>query len=247
MADSGWFNEKTRRKLQLTIYVTMIVLAVTLVLVFSAAVALGGRFSLSDRLAMLNDVFAGCAVLLAVIAGAIALQAHAAATGTPSVEMQVWLGSSKRNELTILSVVQPNGWRRSIGVAGQSVLHIRLRNKSKFDAQNIRLLVTFCGIAFSRTFDGRHDGWRIIDSVEEAGSTMTDWVSDSWLYADSTVRVPGLDLESLIELKTLASPCLKVRVLTHDHQRTIELPITFTTPKSATNLHENLRAEPEWL
>ena len=247
MAGGSWFNAKTRRRLQLTIYVTMIVLAVTLVLVFGVTVALGRRFSLSDRLAIMNDVFAGSAVLLAVIAGAIALQAHASATGAPSVKLQVWLGSSRCNELVILSDSQSNGWRRSIDVAGQSVLHIRLRNESKFDAQQIRLLATFRGMAFSRTFDGRRDGWRIVDSVEGIGSTTADWVSDSWLYAGSAIRVPGLDLDSLVEVTPSEPPRLQLRIFTAGHQRTIEVPVTFATPKTVPASQKDPRPGHEWL
>ncbi len=220
-----WFDVRTRRRLQLAIYATLILLAVAVVVVLGIATA-RARLDLDIRLAILNDVLAGAAVLLGLVAGALALHAHAAATGTTSVRAQVWLGSSRRNELVVLADSGPTGRFRSIGVEGQGALHIRLRNESRFDARQLRLLVTFSGLVFERRFSGRRDGWRVIDAVDGTGGTALDWVDDSWLYAGSTLRVPAVDLSSLVESDP-GKACLELRVLTNSHEYKITVPITF--------------------
>src|SRR5689334_7280684 len=104
-----WYNAQVRRRLQITLYVVAAGFVLMLTVVLIASIVQGSDFSRSDKLAALNDIIAGAALILALASGAIALQSFAASTNTPDIEIQVWFGGVQMNRLTVLSEVTRDG------------------------------------------------------------------------------------------------------------------------------------------
>jgi len=251
MGTPNWLTPRVRRRLQLSVYITSIALTVVVVVVGGSTVFAGDAFSFSDRLAVLNDILAGSAVALALVGAAIALQAHAAATGIPSIGVQVWLGSTDKNQPVLVSDLLPDGRLQVQGVSGQSTLHVRLRNTEDFDATNVRLLVTLSGALFTGTPTGRTNGWRVVD-VGPAGATSVDWVSDCWIYADSTLRLPPVELPEIRQTAAGSQAFIHIRLFANSFQSERKLEVTFldsTAPPHSPPTPGALQPPPppEWL
>src|SRR5687768_1612914 len=106
---ASWFNPRVRRRLQIAVYAIMIAVAVSLVGILALIVVFKAQFSTSDRLAAINDVLAGGALLLALTAALITLQAQAGASGIPRFAVQLWLGEAARREMIVVAAPGPAG------------------------------------------------------------------------------------------------------------------------------------------
>src|ERR1700733_4019697 len=96
---NAWFTARVPRRLQITLYSVAVLAAVLITVVLITAIDGNKGFAVSDRLAAINDVLAGAALVLGLTAGGIALQSFAAATGTPEIKVQLWFGGDPRNRL----------------------------------------------------------------------------------------------------------------------------------------------------
>ncbi len=228
MAGTGsWFTAKVRRRLLITIYAVVGVVAVLLAVVLVAAILYRSKFSLSDRLSAINDVFAGAALLLALAVGAIALQSFAASTGTPEIRVQTWLGRDLKNRLIVVSDREPGGALRSVAGPGQNQLHIRLRNVSRFEAAQVTVSLRFEGLTFDRNFDDRVNEWRVVDAVDGEGATAAEWIGPAVLHAEASRRLPELDLRSMTCTAETAAGALIVAVAASGYANTVRVPVQF--------------------
>jgi hypothetical protein len=91
-------NSRLRRWLLLRTYILVLIAVAAIACVLTGTV-LSSKASLSDRLAEAGDVLAGGTLALALLAGLVALQAYASATGLPDLKLQILFGISDLNEL----------------------------------------------------------------------------------------------------------------------------------------------------
>ena len=225
---SSWLGPSLRRRFQLLIYATIIAVSVALAAVLTAALVFRSTFDLSDRLSAINDTFAGAALLLGLIAGLIALQAHAAATGLPDIRVQVWLGGDKPNRLTLVAEPTNYGRLRSMRVGDQTLMHIRLDNRSDYSADELVVSVYFRGFAFDGEFGAEINGWRVVDAVEGTGATAAEWASGSALHGHTTRRLPELDTKSLVQLSLSTHCVVEILVASNGYLRRVPpVPVKF--------------------
>lgn len=123
----------------LTLYSALVLAVSAAVAVFVITVLSSPRPSFSDRLAEAGDWLAAGTLALAAIAGLVALQAYAAATGLPRLQLRLEVGASDPN-LPVLGTedaVRGEGstifWGMGFGF-GQ--IRISLNNASAYSARN---------------------------------------------------------------------------------------------------------------
>jgi hypothetical protein len=205
---------------------------VALAAILSAAIALQEKFSIENQLSAINDVFAGASLLLAVLAGLIALQAHAAGTGMPLIEVQLWLGDDLTSRLVMVSEKRSDGTLRSVAVAGQNTLHLRLRNVSGHDADNLTVLLQFHGMACDKIFGADVNGWRIVDSAPGQGAVAAEFVSGVRLHRSTGRRLPALELGTSVQTEKHTPTAIDVHIVCDRYSRQVTVPVTFAPRQS---------------
>jgi hypothetical protein len=248
MTDGGsWFSPKVRRRLLITLYVVTVLVAVLLTVVLVAAITSRTKFSLSDRLAAINNVIAGAGLILALSGGLITLRSLAA-KGSPEIQVQVWFGGDRKNGAVVVASPSEDGMLRSVDVAGQACLNVRLKNVSRFDASDLVVSVHLEGMFFDRDFDTTANGWRIIDAVEGRGAIAAEWIGYSLLHGQSTRRLPELDMRSIVSRPDAAHCALHIHVASVGHTRKIDVPVQFlqARPTGGVEPVEGV-SPPDWL
>jgi hypothetical protein len=193
---------------------------------------------LADRLAETGDVMAGGTLALALIAGLIALQAYAAATGLPDLEFQIWFPFSYANRPVLLAERRYEDETAPLYVSGpgkQISAAIRVRNKSGYSAKNPAVIIRLNGMAFST--DELSSGWSEVDFANTVGTTAVQWDGTSYIHGWSARRVPRLDLYRLHTVPAWGESKFVVELLADGYRREIEIPVRFTTDADS---------DPEW-
>jgi hypothetical protein len=245
MTDRRWWRPppRARRRIQLSLYALTFALAVSLTIALATVFYRWPHMELDNRLSAINDVFAGGALLLSLAAGIIALQALAA-TGPPSLTLQVWFGTDRPNRLVLVGATAADGRMRSLPVAGQNVLNIRVRNDSKFDASNLVVLVYFRDLAFGRPFGEALGEWRVVDAERDAGAVAAEWVSTAMVHRTTTRRLPSLDLEA-VTARGSGEPRLEIFLACAGYVRPVVVNVEIRD-RSVTDLAP-YDESPEWL
>jgi len=234
-----------RRRLQITLYTVGVGVAALLAAILSGAIAFRGDFSISDRLSAINAVLAGAALVLALIGGVVALQSYASATGSPDVLVQVWFGSDAVNNLAVVVDVGPDGSMRSVNVAGQASLSVRLKNGGLYDASDVVVSVYFRHFYFDQPLDLIINEWRVIDVVDGKGALAAESSALPMLHASTTRRLPVLDLRSIARPPGLPPGEVILRVAGARYYRELAIPVRFLrSDSSSPNPPASL---PEWL
>ena len=187
-------------------------MAALLTIVIAVAVSVRQDFTLSDRLAAVNAVFAGAAVVLALVGGGIALQSFKSSTGSPEIQVQVWFAGDSANALSVVAESDGDGRLRSINVGGHARLRVRLKNTSQFDASNLLVNVRLEGLFFDQEVGASAGEWRIVDAVEGKGAMGAEWSGNSLLHAESTRRLPDLDMRRILAVPELGPYNLQLYV-----------------------------------
>lgn len=240
-----WLSPRARRRLLITLYAVGVGVAASLAAILGGAIAFRDDFSLSDRLSAINDVFAGAALVLALIGGIVALQSYASATGSPDIRVQVWFGSDTVNDLAIVVDVGSDGSMRSVNVAGQASLSIRLRNGGLYDASDVVVSVYFRDFYFDQALDSIINGWRVIDAVDGKGALAAESSALPMLHASTTRRLPVLDLISIARPPGLPPGEMVLRVASARYYRELTIPVRFLRSDSSSPSPPS--SLPEWL
>ena len=240
-----WLTVKTRRRLQWVAYIVIFGVVLGLSIVLAAANAFRDDFVMGDRLSAINDVFAGASLVLALAVGLIALQAHQESTGVPDIRLQLAVGAGPPNSIQVVAALDQNGLLTSVPVAGATVLHLRLANKSRHEASDVLVSLEFEGCVFGREFGQEIDGWRVVDSVTGCGARSVEYEGFT-VHGMTTRRVPSLDLKSLSLLVGATEASIDVRISsTRGYQRARPVPVHFLDSGSSAPTPNN--SSPTWL
>jgi len=247
--DRLWHDSRLRRRVALASIGVLLLLVTAATAVF-VGVALSSSAKFSDRLAEVGDYIVAGTLLLAVIAGLVALLAYAAATGLP--DLQVRLNVSMITSKPEGRVISPFPF----------IIEIWLRNKSGFSAKNPAVAIRF-GAVFALQKDPS-SGWTLIDYgltgtkslFEKKGNLIitntvhaTQWDGGPAysIHGYSTRRLPDLMFDGLNQGSEQGSPTITVELLADGgYRRMISFPlplVDYEDPKRTETTHKEL---PEW-
>jgi hypothetical protein len=163
-----------RRRVFLIGYVALLLLVLGVTAGGLTVFTEGGHLDLANRLTMIGDIIAGSALLLSFCAALLALLAYAAATGLPSLSVQVWFGASRKNFPVFTSRREENGWLVVGPPSRQTEARISIYNRGLYSARNPILIVKLEAMFV-------HDAQNFPDWVavdEEHGFGVTSWQWD---------------------------------------------------------------------
>lgn len=179
------------RRTAMLVTVTVAIIGILVVTgIVSATVAVGHRPT-SDRIALVGEVITAATLLLAAVAGLVAVLAYALSTGAPNLEVKVTNAENPYRQPTI-----DLGPDDSINVCKDEELAISLRNVSSYSARNPVVTVRMVGFIFSEAQSVRD--WEIIDwnpfRPDEKHKVQWDGGVDYSVHGRSTRRLPPLQL-----------------------------------------------------
>jgi hypothetical protein len=247
-------NSHARRNVGIAIYVALLACA------FSATVAgvifLYGdkKVDINTRLVGIGDLAAGSTVILAVIAGLVALQAYAAATGLPSLKLQVWFNYSEKNEPVFQARTESDEiWTTTDLPPGQTTAMIFLQNTSSFSARNPAVILKLKSVrADAKSFDGRSWSFfelpsRVVDA-EEAQVFQWDGGADFSIHGHSVRRLPDLNLGSVSYSPKWRTPRMTIEVVADGgFRRNIVMSISFIHDNEYISSPSKVKGADEWL
>jgi len=195
---------------------------------------LSSSSDLSDRLAEVADVIAGGTAALGVVAGLIAIQAYAAATGLPKLEVQIWFAASEKNNPVFRARRTPAGLLEAALPAEQTTAAVSLRNRSHYSANGVVVIVKLSSVMSgldSRSSFG--DKWTVFEFPDIAlGSKelVVQWDSgaDGVIHGGAGRRLPDLRLGPLSCTDSWAQPMLEVEIIADGgYHRAVQMPVYF--------------------
>jgi len=248
-------NSRIRRWMLLVAYSALLVVVLAVMLVVSVGF-FHSKELLSDKLAEVADVIAGGTAVLAVIAGLVAIQAYAAATGLPKLEIQVWFETSEKNRPIFRIRDIGNGLFETIPLSQTRAL-ISLRNRSHYGARNVVVTIKLESIAadandiLSATGTAA-DEWKTFSFPDAAfgeRELVVQWQSspDVIFHGGAYRRLPDLDL-GLLRYSSSWPPPEMVAELFADggYRRCVRFTIGFVD-EGAPVAHIRDRKVREWL
>jgi hypothetical protein len=226
-------DTRTRRRLLLGAYSLLLVAALTSILVASLLL-LTSKVDLADRLAETADVIAGGTAVLAVIAGLVALQAYAAATGLPSLEVQVWFSTSAKNVPVFKAREVHRDFVETTDPPSQTTATISLRNRSPYAARDPLVIVKMSPI-FCNAVDGvsAGDQWTVFqlpDASSSGTEVIVQWDGGpgSIVHGHSSRRLPNLNFGKLSYDRSWQPPEMEVVMIADGgYHRSAALRISF--------------------
>jgi hypothetical protein len=179
---------------------------------------------------------------LALIAGLVALQAYAAATGLPDLEIKLSFPFSHPNQ-PAFTLAKAELGEAVARTQSQSLARIFIRNRSNYSAKNPAAVVRINGMAIGPTSYSASGDWVAIGYYSTLGITELQWDGGSTysIHGHSTRRLPNLNMQGLTYGATDAS--FTVELLADGYRREINIPVRFMEP----GMHLEDAEAPEWL
>jgi hypothetical protein len=156
-----WRDPRAKRRFLLGLYSFLLLAVMAAVLVRVVSVAGSESPGLSDRLAEAGDWLAGGTLALAAIAGLVALQAYASATGLPDLRLSLIIDGPPIPE------VDPDPERpiNPQTVTGPFKFHIAIKNDSGYSARNPAVVMRLPGNYLATRSSRIGEGWTVTDGA----------------------------------------------------------------------------------
>jgi hypothetical protein len=247
-------DTRTRRRLLLGIYSLLLILVLAAIL-GTSIMLLTARTGLQDRLAETADVITGGTAVLAVIAGLVALQAYAAATGLPKLEVQVWFSNSAKNTPVFRAREVRQQVVETTGPPSQTTAMVSLRNSSSYAARDPVVIVKISPVIYSG-LDGfpMGDQWTVFQLPDASSSNMEvtvqwDGGPGSIIHGHSSRRLPDLHLGQLSYDQSWRAAQMQIlMVADRGYRHQAALPICFLTDgDSSQRIGRQSKRIREWL
>jgi hypothetical protein len=152
-------DTRVRRRLLLGFYAVLLFAVIVAVLVLVITVISARSPGLSDRLAETGDWLAGATLALAAVAGLVALQAYASATGLPDLQLSLII------EGPLIPDADPDEEvpASPVRLTGPFTFHIAIKNLSGYSARNPAVVMRLSPNYLATQARTIADGWTIID------------------------------------------------------------------------------------
>jgi hypothetical protein len=254
-------DSRLQRRAVLGFYAALVLAAAAVTGVLAWLIPWSHHAALGDRAAEIGDVLVGGTLVLAFIAGLVALQAYAAATGLPNLEIQMTFPFSSPNNPVFLAKPDENQANIWILVTpAQSLPVISVRNVSGYSARNPAVVIRLTAMGFVNTSMG--EGWTLIDAPltllidgslpPRAGATL-QWDGGIYsIHGHSSRRLPKLDFDVLHTVPEWGEPKFVIELLAEGYRKEIEIPARFTLDPKDSEWHPEIgsvfrKVQPSWL
>jgi hypothetical protein len=236
-------DSRVQRRLLLGTY-SVLLLAVAGGTAAVAVTLLSSHGGSADHLAEVGDAFAGGTLLLALLAGAVAVQAYAYASGLPRLMFQVQFEFSEPNKPVFQAELEDNGWTKARDFK-QTTGRVILRNVSAYSARNPAVVARLHGMAFLGQGNSMRKNWTTIVFVNTVGATAIQWDGGPAysIHGHSTRHIP-LDLSKLWHIPAWGVPSITFELLAEGYRRVVNVPVDFTLDGHP---RFNIRDQPDWL
>jgi hypothetical protein len=202
----------------------------------------------ADRLAETADVLAAGTLVLAILAAFVALQAYAAATGLPDLQVQLTFGFSYPNRPVFRAKLGEDGSSQVAAPFKQVYCIVSVYNKIGYSARNPAVIIRLKGMAFLPRPDDTK--WAEIDFAQTQGATAVQWDGGNQsIHGRSSRRLPGLNFTGLQTVPVWGQPVFVVELLAEGgYRKEREIPVRFVPEDSEweTNVPASERPS-EWL
>jgi hypothetical protein len=221
-------DTRTQRLLTIGAYGLLLSIVTLAILTGSLVWLLSGR---TDHLAVIGNFLSLGTLALALIAGLVALQAYAAATGLPDLRLRISFPPAPPN---VIRFPKPPDFdvEHNIHVTiptGQTVATIRIRNMSIYPARNPTVIVHLNGSSITNSGDSLHrDGehWTVVESSWRGIAALRwDGGPAYSIHGSSERPIPQLDLQGLSY--GIDKPSFKFELLADGYRREICVPIKY--------------------
>jgi hypothetical protein len=247
-------NFRRRRASLLSLYSLFLALVFVAILI-AAILAFKSSSSMADRLAEVADIVGIGTALLAVLAGFIALQAYAAATGLPDLKFQVWFGNSRKNYPVLRAHEGQRGFLESTGPPSQARALVTIRNKGRYSARDPLLIIKISPIQCMNSSELHlGDHWRLIsfpDVLSADRELVLEWTGGlgGMIHGRSSRRLPDLQLGPLARDPSWPVTRLNVEVVADGaYRRAVDIPIHFVVGGSSqAAMPSRFDGDKEWM
>lgn len=191
----------------------------------------------SDRVAVIANLLAFGTLLLALVAGIVALAAYSAATGLPNL----WLKINEPFALFIepptrpikITFVSDNTRRPTALSLEDNFLRLAVRNSTKYAARTPAVIIEFDGAAIRQDMYGVSNDW----TATSRDTRTRDVLALQWdggpnyaIHGNSTRHLPEVNLQGLYSDPTYQRTEMVISLLADGYSRKeIRLAIRFVT------------------
>jgi hypothetical protein len=183
------------------------------------------------RIAVIGDVFAAGALIIAVIAGVVAIRAYAAAAGRPDLVPIIRFPGSAPNEPRLL--VDPhwsssNGKIRVLADFQQLRAELSIRNDGRFSARTPALRVHLEGLSGLRLDVKQHPRWQPqITGPNGYVCMQWDGGADGPVHGNWERYLPKLNFKNVMVMDPDAEPpVIRLEVVAEGYRCERAVPIT---------------------
>jgi hypothetical protein len=211
----------------LRIYIALLIAVGACVVVMAILALSASGTDFSDRLVEAGDWLAGGTLALAAVAGLVAVQAYAAATGLPRLEIQMRLsaGNLDASKVEVTQRFDGEPAQVDFGPGSTRMLRISLKNLSGYSAQNPALVVRLKAMAVGFQTNPPGQGWMSINSGD-GGVTELQWDGGpTYSIHGYSTRHISLAFRSLTYFPESGEPSLDLELLAEGYRRAFNLPV----------------------
>lgn len=179
-------------------------------------------WSLAERLALVGDLLTASTVLLAVLAGLIALAAYAAGTASPDLDVEVRFRFSFSNEPVLQLEAPDESGSAAIAPYRQCEAEVLVHNRASHSARNAAVLIRLIGMG---GISGS-PGWASLDFVNTVGATAVQWEggADYAIHGNWTRVLPLLDFSG-VRAYVSAQAALWIEVVADGFRSETRMPV----------------------
>lgn len=244
-----------RRRITIGIYGLLLFAALCSTGIIAGILLTSPKPDLAVRLAEVGDLLTSGTVILALIAGLVALQAYASATGLPKLEIQIWFRYSYKNS-PMFNAANNGDRLETTTPHDQTVAMVLLRNRSSYSARNPAVIIRLEAIE-SRVDNGiahAQKSWNIFrfpdESVGERDAPIFQWDGggDYSIHGRSARRLPDIDLGVLFYRSEWGMPRMRIELLADGgYRRNLEVTVRFRVDEHSPSISSINGIASEWL
>lgn len=221
-------QSQVRQRPMLAVYAVVLLLIVALI----GGIALTWLSSHnSNHLMIIGNFLTLGTLLLALVAGIIALAAYTAATGLPNLMLQLKVPLGEPNELLLPREDNPGHLSHTAGPGAASIARIIVANTTRYAARSPAVIIEFKDAQIWEAQYAEVPGWVVTarDSSRNVKEIQWDGGPNYAIHGNSSRHLPDLNLAGLhYDPADNVRPKMVIRLLADGYSRQeITLPIGF--------------------
>jgi hypothetical protein len=225
----GAAYRRVLRFLVLILLATITVASIVATVLLSVWILTDTNLSTSDRIAGSSAIVTSGALLLSLVAAYVAIRTYADTSGPPRIEVQLWSGQNRPNDLHFMARRQGGAALESTGSG--HLLCVRLRNLSKYPAEDWTITLSFQGFSMSPPIEDMR-GWTAVDS-DRTGAIVAVQSNGGGgpIVGKAVRRIPDLPVGSLRATAAAQQSITVSIVARRGYRRGCSIEVLFVTPE----------------